>query len=136
MAEKRGKSNIRSYLLPVALLLALAAGGAMLWPVYRAKQKKQAELLRLQQIVAEKKAERNTRAQQTEALKNSPAAVEKIAREKYRLALSLSRKPKVFATMALPPVPNMKPTVAIIIRNGKIRFSAAKGVFPAKFETK
>jgi cell division protein FtsB len=86
MAEKRGKSNIRSYLLPVALLLALAAGGAMLWPVYRAKQKKQAELLRLQQIVAEKKAERNTRAQQTEALKNSPAAVEKIAREKYRFA--------------------------------------------------
>lgn len=86
MAEKRGKSNIRSYLLPIALLLALAAGGLLLLPVYRAKQKKQAELLRLQQIVAEKKAERNTRAQQTEALKNSPAAVEKVAREKYRFA--------------------------------------------------
>jgi cell division protein FtsB len=86
MAEKRGKSNIRGYLFPVALLLALAAGGLLLLPVYRAKQKKQAELLRLQQIVDEKKAERNTRAQQTEALKNSPAAVEKVAREKYRFA--------------------------------------------------
>ncbi|MBQ7394180.1 MAG: septum formation initiator family protein [Lentisphaeria bacterium] len=86
MAEKRGKSHIRGYLLPILLLLALAAGGIMLLPVYRAKQKKQAELLRLQQLVAEKKAERNTRAQQTEALKNSPAAVEKVAREKYRFA--------------------------------------------------
>lgn len=86
MAEKRGKTKIRSYLLPVLLLLALAAGGAMLLPVYRAKQKKQAELLRLQQVVAEKKAERNARAQETEALKNSPAAVEKVAREKFRFA--------------------------------------------------
>ncbi len=86
MAEKRGKTKIKSYLLPILLLLALAAGGAMLLPVYRAKQKKQAELLRLQQIVAEKKAERNARAQETEALKNSPAAVEKVAREKFRFA--------------------------------------------------
>ncbi|MBO5689088.1 MAG: septum formation initiator family protein [Lentisphaeria bacterium] len=86
MAEKRGRTNIRSYLLTILLLLALAAGGVMLWPVYRAKQKKQAELLRLQQTLAEKKAERNTRAQETEALKNSPAAVEKVAREKFRFA--------------------------------------------------
>ena len=86
MADKRGKSNIWSYLLTIVLLLALAAGCAMLLPVYRAKQKKEAELHRLQQVVAEKRAERNTRAQQTEALKNSPAAVEKVAREKYRFA--------------------------------------------------
>jgi len=30
----------------------------------------------------------------------------------------------------------MKPTVESIIRNGIIRFIAANGVFPAKFDTK
>ncbi len=86
MAEKRGKTNFWGYILTIFLLLALAAGGAMLLPVYRAKQKKEAELMRLQHIVAEKRAERNSRAQETEALKTSPAAVEKVAREKYRFA--------------------------------------------------
>lgn len=86
MAEKRGKSTIRSYLLPVAIILALAAGCALLLPVYRSKQKKQEELFRLRRTLAEKRAERNERARETEALKNSPAAVEKVAREKFRYA--------------------------------------------------
>ena len=86
MAEKRGKTKIRSYLLPIAIALALAAGFALLLPVYRAKQKKQTELYRLRQTLAEKEAERNERARQTEALKNSPAAVEQVAREKFRYA--------------------------------------------------
>ena len=86
MAEKRGKISIRSYLLPIAALLLVGAGLVLLIPVYRAKQKKQAELYRLRQTVAEKEAERNERARQTEALKNSPAAVETVAREKFRYA--------------------------------------------------
>ena len=38
--------------------------------------------------------------------------------------------------MAVPPVPNMKPTVDIIIRNGQVRLTALKGMSPAKFDTK
>ena len=86
MAEKRGRSTIRSYLVPIAIVLALAAGAALLLPVYRSKQKKEEELYRLRQKLAEKQAERNERARETEALKNSPAAVEKVAREKFRYA--------------------------------------------------
>ena len=42
----------------------------------------------------------------------------------------------VFATSAVPPVPNIKPTVETIIEKGMMRFTAAKGVFPAKLDTK
>ena len=41
-----------------------------------------------------------------------------------------------FATMALPPVPNINPTAASSIRKGIIKFTAAKGVLPAKLDTK
>ena len=51
-------------------------------------------------------------------------------------ALSLSPAPMVMAMRALPPVPNMKPTVPRIIRKGMMKFTAAKGVFPTKFDTK
>ena len=66
MAEKRGKSTIRSYLLPIAIVLALAAGVALLLPVYRSKQKKEEELYRLRQKLAEKEAERNARARESD----------------------------------------------------------------------
>ena len=56
--------------------------------------------------------------------------------EKYLFAFSLSPSPRVFATIAVPPVPNINPTVAIIIRNGIIRFTPLNGISPAKFETK
>ena len=57
-------------------------------------------------------------------------------REKHRLARSLSPSPKDLATMAEPPVPNISPTVDRIMRNGQARFTAAKGVLPAKLDTK
>lgn len=104
MAEKRGKSTIKSYLLSVAILLALAAGIALLLPVYRAKQKKQEELYRLRQTLAEKEAERNDRARETEALKNSPPAVEKVAREKFRYA----REGETLLEYPAPPKPKKK----------------------------
>ena len=44
--------------------------------------------------------------------------------------------PKVFATSAVPPVPNIMPAVERIIKNGMMRLTAAKGVLPAKLETK
>ena len=51
--------------------------------------------------------------------------------EKFRFARSGSPSPKLLATSAEPPVPNMKPTVAITIRKGIIRLTAANGVLPA-----
>ena len=56
--------------------------------------------------------------------------------EKISFARLLSPSPSVRATSALPPVPNIKPTVDRIISSGKIRFTAAKGVLPAKLDTK
>ena len=104
MAEKRGKSTIRSYLLPIAIVLALAAGVALLLPVYRSKQKKEEELYRLRQKLAEKEAERNARARETEALKNSRDAVEKVAREKFRYA----REGETLLEYPAPPKPGKK----------------------------
>ena len=104
MAEKRGKTGIRSYILPIVLVLLLAAGGVLLWPVYRAKQKKQTELYRLRRTLAEKEAERNERARQTEALKNSPAAVEQVAREKFRYA----REGETLLEYPAPPQPSKR----------------------------
>ncbi len=85
MAEKRGR-KIQGYLFTILLLILLVLGVALLLPVYRAQQKKQAELIQLRTQLDNKRAERNTRVQQTEALKTSPAAVEKVAREKFRYA--------------------------------------------------
>ena len=54
---------------------------------------------------------------------------------KYCFAFSGRFSPSVFDTSALPPVPNINPTPPNIITNGIIKFIAAKGVFPTKFET-
>ena len=37
---------------------------------------------------------------------------------------------------ALPPVPNINPAQPRMISTGKMKFTAAKGVFPAKLDTK
>ena len=104
MAEKRGKNTLRSFLFPIVIALALLAGAALLLPVYRAKQKKQEEMYRLRQTLEEKQAERNDRARETEALKNSPAAVEKVAREKFRYA----REGETLLEYPAPPKPVKK----------------------------
>lgn len=51
-------------------------------------------------------------------------------KRKRRFAFSSSFSPRVLATMALPPVSNIKPAVPSIIRKGYMKFTAAKGVFP------
>ena len=55
--------------------------------------------------------------------------------EKVRQARSLSPWPRIMATRALPPVPNMRPIAPVIIMAGQIRLRAAKGVVPVKFDT-
>ena len=51
--------------------------------------------------------------------------------EKMSLARSRSPWPMVLAISAPPPVPNMNPTQPKPSSTGMIRFTAAKGVFPA-----
>ncbi len=43
---------------------------------------------------------------------------------------------QVYATSALPPVPSMKPTAPNTMRNGIMRFTAAKASEPTKLDTK
>lgn len=57
-------------------------------------------------------------------------------KEKYRFACSFLPSPYDLATMAVPPVPNINPTVPKIIKNGMARFTALKGISPAKLDTK
>ena len=64
-----------------------------------------------------------------------PTAAAQTRREKYRFASSGLPCPMVFATMAEPPVPTMKPGAPAIISRGMMRLMAAKGVFPAKLDT-
>ncbi len=64
-----------------------------------------------------------------------PTAEAATSREKYWLASSGFPSPIVLATIALPPVPTMKPRVPRIIMTGYTRFRAAKGVLPTKLDT-
>ena len=78
------------------------------------------------------------------SMKNQPpmASTEPTAKakmtssEKWRRARARLPSPKVLATSALPPVPTIMPTEAKIITAGKIRFTAARAVLPAKLDTK
>ena len=55
--------------------------------------------------------------------------------EKTPFAFALSPSPRVFAVMALPPEPIIKPSALIIISTGIMKLTAANGVFPTKFDT-
>lgn len=59
-----------------------------------------------------------------------PISVRYTSMEKYSFACSFLPSPNVFATIALPPVPIMKPKAEIAMRNGMIRLTAANAVFP------
>ena len=52
------------------------------------------------------------------------------------MAFSGFPSPRVFATMALPPVPIINPKAVSPIIKGIIRLIEAKAVFPTKLETK
>ena len=64
------------------------------------------------------------------------ATVTYTKRENNRRARSLSPSPMVRAIRALPPAPNINPTVPSIISTGMIKFTAAKGGLPTKLDTK
>ena len=65
-----------------------------------------------------------------------PTASTTTSMEKIPFASSFLPSPSVLAMSALPPVPIIKPKAASAMMTGKMRFSAAKGFLPTKFETK
>ena len=82
---RKRKSVFLSYICYTLLLLMLAVCSILLWPVYREYTSQQKELNRLRAELDKLKEERNARRKTANALENSPAEVEKVAREKYRL---------------------------------------------------
>ncbi len=84
MADIRKKNAAPPYLFYLILLLAFLAAAVLLLPVYREYRKKRMELDALQHTLAEKRNESAERTRDVNALKSSPEAVEKVAREKYR----------------------------------------------------
>ena len=72
------------YLLTFFLLLLLAAAAILLLlPSYRDYRAKKRESVKLERDLETLKGERDERLREVNELRNSPAAVEKVAREKY-----------------------------------------------------
>lgn len=72
------------YLLTFFLLLLLAAAAILLLlPSYRDYREKKRESAKLERDLETLKGERDERLREVNELRNSPAAVEKVAREKY-----------------------------------------------------
>ena len=86
MAESKRKSTVSTYLLLFVLALIFAAAAVLLLPVYRSYQKKQAELRALTEQLNDKRDESARLKGEVADLQDSPAAVERVAREKFGLA--------------------------------------------------
>ena len=72
------------YLLTFFLLLLLAGAAILLLlPSYRDYRAKKRESVKLERDLEALKGERDERLREVNELRNSPAAVEKVAREKY-----------------------------------------------------
>ncbi len=85
MAENRKKSSFSAYLLCLVFALLAAGAIALLLPVMRELQKKKSELNQLNTELNEKREESARLNTEVADLKHSPAAVEKVAREKFGL---------------------------------------------------
>jgi len=85
MAENKRKSTVSTYLLLFVLALIFAAAAVLLLPVYRNYQKKQAELRGLTERLNDKRDESARLKTEVSDLRDSPDAVERVAREKFGL---------------------------------------------------
>ena len=85
MVENRKKNSFSTYLLCLIFMLLVAAAIVLLLPVMRELQKKQGELTELNAELNEKREESVRLNTEVADLKQSPAAVEKVAREKFGL---------------------------------------------------
>ena len=79
------KKSFATYACYLILLIMLALSSILLWPAYREYRERSRELEKLQNELSELKKQRDSKAKLYNSLGNSPAAVEKVAREKYRM---------------------------------------------------
>ena len=63
----------------------LAVSTVLLWPAYREYKAHQKQLAKLKAELAKAREQRDSDIKAYNALENDPRAVEKVAREKYRL---------------------------------------------------
>ncbi|MCI5779078.1 MAG: septum formation initiator family protein [Lentisphaeria bacterium] len=68
------------------IVIAAVMTGLFLYPRYQLLRENQRKLRRQQEQLARKKGERVKLRDDVEALKTSPEAVERVAREKYQMA--------------------------------------------------
>ena len=85
MAENRKKRTFSTYLLCLVFALLVAGAAVLLLPVVRELQKKQLELNEVNAELSEKREESARLTTGVADLQHSPAAVEKVAREKFGL---------------------------------------------------
>ncbi len=79
------RKRVLGWLFYLVLILLVAAAAVLLWPEYRRYQIRQGELAELNAAKMEKTAARNRLYKEVQDLENSPAAIEKVAREKFGL---------------------------------------------------
>ena len=83
--KKNGKSSFFTYLGYALLLLMLAVSTILLWPAYREYKAHQKELAKLKAELSKAQKQRDERLKAYNDLERDPQAVEKVAREKYRM---------------------------------------------------
>ena len=77
--------DTKSFLWVILILVVAAAAVYILYPVKKELNQKQAKLQTVQGELHNLRKEQNRRQQENNALKTSPAAVEKVAREEFKM---------------------------------------------------
>ena len=85
VAPKKKNNPHAGYMMFFLLLLLLVAALMLLLPFYRKYQKRQGELVKVNTKLNTRKTERAELNREVNGLQNSPAEVEKVAREKFGL---------------------------------------------------
>ena len=83
--KNNGKTSFLTYTCYTLLLLMLVASTILLLPAYREYKAQQKELARLRAELAETRRIRDEKHQNYKDLESDPKAVEKVAREKFKM---------------------------------------------------
>ena len=87
MAREATKKNDKKAhpIIPCLFVVVIIGSLFILMPIYKKYVARQSELEKLQKVLSNLKDERNRKASDVEALRHTPEAVEKVAREKFHL---------------------------------------------------
>jgi cell division protein FtsB len=87
MASKTTKRNEKKAhpIIPCLFIVVFIGAFFILMPIYKKYIARQTKLEKLQKELSQLKDERNRKASNVEALRHTPEAVEKVAREKFHL---------------------------------------------------